>query len=424
MNKHQRDLEAVELKMTQIGEKAQELTGKLETEDRHPSDAEKTQIDEWKSEKKSLADRKADIQKEIELDDELRSLSRGIKVTTDEADKKDAPAQAKSLGRQFVESDQYQGVKSREFRGEWRTGEVTLDAKAFLGEGAIDDAEAANGSVLVQPQVQAGILPIAQEELTIADLIPSGTASGNSIKYLKETVAENKADTVKEGGTKPESKIAFDDADVSIRKIATVLQVSDEMLEDQAAIASYINARLTLFVRQTEEDQLLNGTNTSPDLNGILRQIPEGNKTVAATAAFPNAADAVWAAMMQVKHVSLLDVSGIVMNPVDYADLRTVKDENGQYLAGGPFSNSAQPIPTLWGKPVVLTSKITEGSALVGAFSQAAQIFRNGGLTVEATNAHAENFTKNITAIRAESRLGLAVYRPQAFATADLTVGS
>ena len=79
-----------------------------------------------------------------------------------------------------------------------------------------------------------------------------------------------------------------------------------------------------------------------------------------------------------------------------------------------------QPTETLWNKPVVVTSAMVPGTALVGAFSTGAQVFRRGGLTVEASNSHSDYFRKNLTAVRAEERLGLAVYRPAAFATANL----
>ena len=43
---------------------------------------------------------------------------------------------------------------------------------------------------------------------------------------------------------------------------------------------------------------------------------------------------------------------------------------------------------------------------------------------VEASNSHSDYFQRNLTAIRAETRLALAVYRPEAFATADIWTGS
>ena len=70
---------------------------------------------------------------------------------------------------------------------------------------------------------------------------------------------------------------------------------------------------------------------------------------------------------------------------------------------------------TYWGLPVAVTGAITENTCLVGAFRTMSQIFRRGGLTVEASNSHSDFFQKNLTAIRAEERLALAVYRPAAF---------
>jgi HK97 family phage major capsid protein len=69
----------------------------------------------------------------------------------------------------------------------------------------------------------------------------------------------------------------------------------------------------------------------------------------------------------------------------------------------------------LWGVKVVVTSSITVGSALVGAFAEGAAIQRRGGLRVEATNSHGSYFAQNVTAIRAEQREALCVFRPSAF---------
>jgi HK97 family phage major capsid protein len=64
---------------------------------------------------------------------------------------------------------------------------------------------------------------------------------------------------------------------------------------------------------------------------------------------------------------------------------------------------------------VVVSSNITVGTALVGAFREGAAVFRKGALRVEASNSHGTWFQSNITALRAEERLALAVYRPSAF---------
>ena len=60
-----------------------------------------------------------------------------------------------------------------------------------------------------------------------------------------------------EGAAKPESTLVFGETQEPVRKLATMLPVTDEMLEDAPQISAYINQRLTLFIKQEEEEQLL-----------------------------------------------------------------------------------------------------------------------------------------------------------------------
>jgi HK97 family phage major capsid protein len=64
---------------------------------------------------------------------------------------------------------------------------------------------------------------------------------------------------------------------------------------------------------------------------------------------------------------------------------------------------------------VVVTSSITVGTALVGAFGQGGAVWRKGGVTVEASNSHGSYFASDITTLRAESRFALGLFRPSAF---------
>jgi HK97 family phage major capsid protein len=100
--------------------------------------------------------------------------------------------------------------------------------------------------------------------------------------------------------------------------------------------------------------------------------------------------------------------------------MRLAKDDNNQYYGGGPFSgpygNGAYAnAERYWGLPVVVTTAITSGTALVGAFKLGAQIWDREGITVDATNSDQDDFTFNRMAIRVEERLALAIYRPNAF---------
>ena len=133
----------------------------------------------------------------------------------------------------------------------------------------------------------------------------------------------------------------------------------------------------------------------------------------------------IYDAITQVRTTAFLEPDAIVIHPTNWALIRTAQDLNGQYYGGGPFvgtygQNGIAP-DALWGLPAVVTSAITAGTVLVGAFRAAAQTFLRSGLTVEASNSHQDFFQLNMTALRAEMRAALAVYRPAAFSKITLT---
>jgi len=271
----------------------------------------------------------------------------------------------------------------------------------------------ASGGDLIPPDVRPGIQPLMFPELTVADLIASGTTDSNLISYMVEKTFTNAADTVAEGAAKPESALVFDAASDPVRKIAHWLPVTEEMLEDVNQIRSYIDARLRLGVQQAEDDQLLQGSGVAPDILGIRNRTGLATDVVRDGAGGENNADAIYRQIVAIQTGALVNPDGIVLNPANWSSIELMKDDAGGYMAGGPFSGRVT--RTLWGVRVVLTPAMTAGVGLVGAFATAAQFFRKGGLRVEASNSHVDFFIKNLVAIRAEERGALAVYRPGAF---------
>jgi HK97 family phage major capsid protein len=324
------------------------------------------------------------------------------------------PAEAKSPGEQFVNADAYQAQAAKGFQGRrFQTGPVELK-----------DTVTTIASPVVQPQLRPGVVDILFNRLTIADLIPQASTSSSSIKSIVEKTATNAADTVLEEGEKPPSYLEFEDKDEPVRKIATVLKASDEMLADLGWVTGYINGRLVLFVRQEEENQLLNGGGTNPDIEGIL----ERDGLVTAEPGGANGAEAIYRQMSTIRAESFLEPDAVVVHPNDWRDLRLSTDQNDQYYAGGPFTGQYGQGgfvgETIWGLRVVVTPAIDEGTALVGAFSTSAQIFRRSGITVDMTNSNEDDFNFNRVSFRAEERLALVVYRPQGFGVVDFSASA
>lgn len=414
MNKYERQKEAVEREEQDILAKSREITGKAADEGRALTEDEDKELQAKLKQLDVLKEKKAEIKASIETLERVDDLGKSIRV---EEKKPETPdhRRAESLGEAFVKSDGYKKAKSAGFRGSWTTGGVEIEGKALLSTTGAG-AETAGGD-LIQPDVQPGIQPLLFERLTVSDLIAPGSTVSNLVRVMVETLATNAAAGVAEAGEKPESSLEFDAVDESVKKIATWLPVTDEMLEDVAQLTAYIDARLALFVRIEEENQLLHGEAGGDDLQGIIDRITGDNLLVRATGSDLQDADHVHAGITKVQE-SFLDPTGIVMHPENWASIQRLKDDNLRYMGLGPFGPGSG--PNLWGLPVVVTSNMTEGVALVGAFRTAAQIFRKGGLSVEASNSHSDFFIHNKTAIRAEERLALAVYRPEAFATVDL----
>jgi HK97 family phage major capsid protein len=129
---------------------------------------------------------------------------------------------------------------------------------------------------------------------------------------------------------------------------------------------------------------------------------------------------AIHKAITKVRLVGRYQPTAIVLNPYDWENIKLMQDQNGQYIAGGPFyapygNGGYSNVMMLWGLPAISTTNVTQGTALVGAFRLGAQLWRRRGLTIETTNSDASDFANDRIAIKVSERLGLTVYRPSAF---------
>lgn len=263
------------------------------------------------------------------------------------------------------------------------------------------------------------VVLLEQQPLTIAQLFAQGQTTASSIRAFRETSFTNGAAAVGEEGQKPEVTFALEEVDFGVKKIAAIARVTDEMLNDHAAVRDYVNTRLAFMVQAKEDSELLNGDGASNRITGVLNT---GSIQTEAASGSNSTVDAIHKAITKVRVGSFFEADAIVMHPTDWQTVRLTKDQSGQYYAGGPFGGpygvgGYKAHGPLWGLPVVVTTAIAQGTALVGSFKLGAQLWRRLGLIVESTNSDGSDFVYNRIAIRAETRLALAVYRPPAFCT-------
>ncbi|MFG1238014.1 phage major capsid protein [Xanthobacter autotrophicus DSM 597] len=323
------------------------------------------------------------------------------------------PEKRKSVGQSVAEHEDLKAfVKSG------GKGRVSIPVKAIISA-LTTDADGSAGDLIV-PQRQPGILGLPQRRMTIRDLLTPGRTASNAIQYVKETGFTNSAATVSEtaGSAKPQSEIKFDIVTTAVTTIAHWVLATKQILDDVPQLQSYIDGRLRYGLMYVEENQLLNGGGTGTDLNGIYTQA-----TAYAAPIVPSAAgnltkiDIIRLAILQA-FLAEYPSNGIVMHPSDWADIELTKTDEGAYLFANPQGGVE---PRLWRLPVVETQAMTLDKFLVGAFQLGAQIFDREDANVEISTEDSDNFRKNLVTIRAEERLALAVYRPEAFVKGDFS---
>lgn len=319
---------------------------------------------------------------------------------------------AQSLGHHFVKSLNGRSLKER----------GTIAAPEF--KAATDDQRTDGGGFgpLLTDIDRSFVLP-KRERLVVADLLASGTVSGNAITYPVFGPLEGGTAFVGQGGQKPQMHVGDPTWRTdALGEVAGWFKMTDDMAEDLDYVVSEINSTALYDLARREEAALLSGDGATPNLRGILNRSgvqthAQGTDTVA---------DAIFRALGKVQTATGFTADGIVINPEDYEELRLNKDGNGQYLGGGYFQGQygngvILDNPPLWGRRTVVTTAVPAGKVVVGAFATAAKVFRKGGVRVESTNSHEDDFTNDKITVRVRARLGLQVKYPAAFV--DVTLG-
>lgn len=335
----------------------------------------------------------------------------------------------KSMGEQFVSSDEYKGlVDSRNLlKQQFRVSTNPIEVKA-AGD-IINSNTGAGGQGLVTPEYLPGIVSLPQRPLTVRDLFSQATTNSDTLDYARQTAFESGANAVAQataangagltGGVKPQSSIAWERVQKPIATIATFMAATRQQLADAPQTRSLIDVQGRLMIQLAEEDQLMAGNGTAPNLRGLL------NTTGVQTSDFSLVAGdnpnfrAIRNAMRLVRTgASRLVADAVVVHPTDSMEYDLATDAQRQYLISNPTASPAQ--TALWGLRRVESESVSAGTAVVGAYNAGATVYQREGITVYTTDSHADYFVRNLVAILFEERLGLAVIFPTAFVVVTL----
>lgn len=346
-----------------------------------------------------------------------------------------------TLGEAFIKSPAFSDFTKQFAGADGRIREVSNIKSAeftmpgFGAKDLVTGASDTSGGAFVTPARLGGFTDlIGNRELTIRQLCTNININSDTFEFVQVTGKTNNAAAVAEAttsddatstantttgaittspasGAKPESALTLAVISSPVETLAHLMPLTRRAAADAPQVRQMVDAFLLVGLAEEEEDQILNGSGTSPNLRGILNTT--GISTVGSAG---TDVDAVVDAIRTVR-ADRRRPNALVVHPNDWysTGFLLAKDAQGNYLLGDPRANIEQ-LNTLWGLRVVVSEAMPENTALVGDFSQAVVADRQQA-ALYVTDSHKDWFGRNLLAVLAEERLGFGVLDPDAFCT-------
>lgn len=275
------------------------------------------------------------------------------------------------------------------------------------------------GTGVIEPDRLARVPQVtADERLRIRDVINTGQTSGASVEYAREESVTGDAAPTAHGVAKPELAVEYSLQTAAVRTIAGWMPVQNQQLEDWAQLRSLIDGRLRYRVQRREEQEILYGDGSAPNLEGIATVT--GTQDIATNGRYSAASHT----LIDVVKMGITDImvagyeaNAVVLDPRDWETIVLEKGTDDRYVwVVVPTDNGSR----IWGvnavEAVGATDRTTgERNIFVGDWAMGAQLLDRMALTVQVGLINAQ-FVENMRTILAEERVALPIYAPAAFA--------
>ena len=255
----------------------------------------------------------------------------------------------------------------------------------------------------------------------LRQIIPVGSTNSDVIKYVKESGYSNGAATAAEGATLGQSDFDMTAVDANVRKIGTYLRISDEMLADTPQISSYLSARVPAKLMEIEDDQILGGNGSAPNLDGFYNSSSDfdvsSNGKFYQSIESANEFDVLVAALNQLQ-ISNYKADYIMLNPTDFHKILLLKDTTNNYIKDQVYQGLQ---PNFLGVPIAVNNEVNPGTFFVGNFGQSAQLWVRDNVSVEFFSEDGTNVRDGFITVRVKERVALATYLPNGIINGNFT---
>ena len=316
------------------------------------------------------------------------------------------------------------GVNTKTFRGQ---------IEAAIKDGAIEALVKGNTNA-ARFEIKAGDMTMANAytgvvagETVIEDfkfdpsrsvhirtLLPIGNTDSQTIRFPKESAYDDGAAATAQGSAVGQSDFDVTATSVNVEKIGTFMRITEEMLNDTPGLSSYLSARVPGKVLSVEDNEIISGDGSSPNLDGLLT---DGTAFTTSSGGLfyqsiesANEFDVIVVALNQLA-LSNYQADTILMNPTDFHKIVLLKSTANEYLRNQIITGIQ---PTVNGVPITLSTAMPAGKFLVGNLAQASQLWVRDGLGIEFSREDSTNFRDGFVTVRAQERVALTNYSPNA----------
>lgn len=246
------------------------------------------------------------------------------------------------------------------------------------------------------------------------DVIPVFPTMADIIRYVQFTVDPAAAGIgiTPEAGQKPSMGYLSAVKSAPVVKIAGLLDVSDEMLDDVVGFRSWLAFELPKAYLDFEDQQIFKGDGTNDNLLGLWYQANPQTFPLGGVTASSNTIDQIMAGITEVRTLKRA-TTAVFISPVDWMKIFINKGNTEEYTY--PFILDANGILRIGGIAIYWSNVFNEGEGLVGDFARGTAIFQRNAMNIRYGDQHVDNFGKNIVTIRIEGRIALPIFYPEAF---------
>lgn len=318
----------------------------------------------------------------------------------------------------MIESDAYNrlrqspALRTRQGRVEMEPVEIATRDE-FVAAGlrlrATFDNSVNVGSGLLEPDYTRKMVEQLVRKVRLLEVITIGTTDTDTVDWVEEQARTDAAAETPYGTAVPESAYGFAHKQTTVKRIGHFVPATKGILSDAGQTRTLLSGRLISGLERRIESQLLSGDGVGENLKGIVNWSGTGSIARGTDTRL----DAVHKAMTNIRIAGfgMLEPTVIGIHPTDYENVVLQKDANGNYQMANPVSNSQ---PTVWGLTPIVSTLFSQGTPWIGDFREACTLWVRDGVSVSASDSHADFFLRSLVAIMAESRAAFAVTQPKA----------